>query len=309
MEKGVDYKGRQYEEIEIGNVRNNLIGKTFGKLTVLFRVKDDKSVYYLTKCSCGNLVRVRGTHLSSYIITSCIDCREHRPFKDITGKTFGSLIVKGWEGDYDGKRFFWKCLCLNCGKETLVASDNLISGNTQSCGCMKYKINSLNGKVFGDWTVLSEPIHIGKKIYYQCECKCGTIRKVRADRLTSGIEDLNCGCVRESKGSRSIEKFLKERSFLYQKEICFPDLKSPKGGALRFDFAVFNEKKEIICLIEYDGEQHYKVSFGETEEDFLYQKHCDEIKNKYCKDKGLKLLRLSFQEQDNIIKLLEEYLA
>lgn len=69
------------------------------------------------------------------------------------------------------------------------------------------------------------------------------------------------------------------------------------------------KKKEIICLIEYDGEQHYKVSFGETEEDFLYQKHCDEIKNKYCKDKGLKLFRLSFQEQGNIIKLLEEYLA
>ena len=69
---------------------------------------------------------------------------------DLTGKKFGRLTVLGFSHKdvkkyrkSDDKpfqtKYLWKCRC-NCGNITLVASSNLISGNTKSCGCLKKEI-------------------------------------------------------------------------------------------------------------------------------------------------------------------------
>jgi hypothetical protein len=55
--------------------------------------------------------------------------------KDLTGKRFGKLTVLSLNGiTKSGARF--KCLC-DCGKLTIVDSQNLKRGNTRSCGCLK----------------------------------------------------------------------------------------------------------------------------------------------------------------------------
>ena len=56
-----------------------------------------------------------------------------------------------------------------------------------------------------------------------------------------------------SKGEEKIEKLLRSRFISFQREVSFPDLKSLKGNLLRFDFAVF-KRKQLVCLIEFDGE-------------------------------------------------------
>lgn len=55
-------------------------------------------------------------------------------FKDITGERFGRLTAVEFAGRRSRKSF-WKCLC-DCGKETIVAKHSLVTGNTQSCGCL-----------------------------------------------------------------------------------------------------------------------------------------------------------------------------
>ena len=62
---------------------------------------------------------------------------------ELKDQKIGMLTVQNF-GGYKGKktkvhkkgRAFWNCLC-DCGKETEVAQDALIAGNTKSCGCLR----------------------------------------------------------------------------------------------------------------------------------------------------------------------------
>ena len=42
-------------------------------------------------------------------------------------------------------------------------------------------------------------------------------------------------------------------------EYIFPDLRSPNGRPLRFDFVVFDDDGKIDFIIEYQGKQHYEA--------------------------------------------------
>lgn len=57
---------------------------------------------------------------------------------NLAGKKFGRLLViKRVEGYFQPsaqRKAMWLCKC-DCGKEKIVRSENLKSGNTQSCGC------------------------------------------------------------------------------------------------------------------------------------------------------------------------------
>lgn len=58
---------------------------------------------------------------------------------DLTGRKFGMLRVLriADERAADGK-VQYHCQC-NCGKQSVAKSNNLLSGNTKSCGCQKYR--------------------------------------------------------------------------------------------------------------------------------------------------------------------------
>lgn len=59
-------------------------------------------------------------------------------FLDLSGKKFGKLYVVEIDKNPSNKRIKWICLC-DCGKITSVASHQLVSGNTKSCGCIRYE--------------------------------------------------------------------------------------------------------------------------------------------------------------------------
>lgn len=68
------------------------------------------------------------------------------------------------------------------------------------------------------------------------------------------------------------------------------------GGRLRFDFAVFNEKNKLSHLIEYDGIQHFnKNCFSQTNNDFNQLKAHDNLKDEYCKNHNIKLVRINYK--------------
>ena len=60
---------------------------------------------------------------------------------DMTGQKFGRLTVIEREGTdkHGGAR--WKCSC-KCGKETVIIRSCLITGKTQSCGCLNSELAS-----------------------------------------------------------------------------------------------------------------------------------------------------------------------
>ncbi len=57
-------------------------------------------------------------------------------FLDIRGRKFGRLrAIRRYSTDFLGHTF-WLCRC-NCGHKAVVKGDNLHSGNTKSCGCLR----------------------------------------------------------------------------------------------------------------------------------------------------------------------------
>lgn len=74
-------------------------------------------------------------------------------FIDLTGKTFGRLlVVKKAENASDKKRIYWECVC-ECGNTKVIMGESLKYGWTKSCGCLQKetaKINGVKGIKFGD---------------------------------------------------------------------------------------------------------------------------------------------------------------
>ena len=75
---------------------------------------------------------------------------------DLQGKRFGKLVAQ--ERVALVKRTKWRCQC-DCGGIVEVYAQNLVTGNTTTCGCSgrgrAAKID-LTGQKFGNLTVLSQ---------------------------------------------------------------------------------------------------------------------------------------------------------
>lgn len=61
---------------------------------------------------------------------------------DISGHKFGWLTAVEIVGRYN-REAVWECKCV-CGKHVRVKLGNLRSGNSKSCGCMRFKNNGEN---------------------------------------------------------------------------------------------------------------------------------------------------------------------
>ena len=74
MRKGIDYKGREWEEIPISIFMSDLSSMHFGLLTALFPVKTKdvcKDALWLCLCSCGNIVIRNAKSLKNGKSVSC----------------------------------------------------------------------------------------------------------------------------------------------------------------------------------------------------------------------------------------------
>ena len=229
--------------------------------------------------------------------------RNSKPRIDLTGQQFGRWTAL--EYIKPGK---WKCQC-SCENHTikLVEGRNLRSGKTLSCGCLQRERTSiansidLIGQRFGS-LIAKKRIKTNNTTYYICECDCGNITKVDGRNLKSG-HTTSCGCIK-SKGERAISLYLKNHNIDYEREKTFEDCidKQP----LKFDFYIPSKN----LLIEYDGEQHFQISrFGnktveEATQMLKLQQYHDQIKNQWCIDNNIELLRISFKEFNELDKIL-----
>lgn len=82
-----------------------------------------------------------------------------------------------------------------------------------------------------------------------------------------------------SKGEQKIIDILKRNRITFEREVYFEDLNGYKKVPLRFDFGIFRYGK-LICLIEYDGQQHYEFVkfFHKTQSGFKKQQEWDRRK-------------------------------
>ncbi|MCK5775119.1 MAG: hypothetical protein KAH25_03030 [Bacteroidales bacterium] len=108
-----------------------------------------------------------------------------------------------------------------------------------------------------------------------------------------------------SSGELEVSKVLREFEIIYEYEKEFDDLVGTGGGRLRFDFFV----ESLNLCIEFDGRQHFEANehFGGTKQLENQQRH-DELKNTYCEDSGIHLIRIPYNVKSVRDTLLSQLL-
>lgn len=111
----------------------DIAGMRFYKLTAIEYVGKDAHNFALwrCKCDCGNETITRGSALRRGGVKSC-GCL-HNP--NLKGQRFGRLEVLEFVGVNERRHNLWKCQC-DCGNQTIVTASSLVTGHTQSCGCL-----------------------------------------------------------------------------------------------------------------------------------------------------------------------------
>ena len=117
----------------------------------------------------------------------------------------------------------------------------------------------------------------------------------------ASIHKRGAGCpyCRESRGENVIDTILKQKGITYKRQHRFPDCRDKYP--LPFDFYLPDNN---IC-IEFDGEQHFRpVNYYGGIKGFELTQRRDNIKNKYCEEKGIKLIRIPYNKIDEIKEII-----
>lgn len=231
---------------------------------------------------------------------------------DLTGKKFGKYTVLYRDNTKPkGKtcKVYWICQC-ECGNIKSVRGDHLKSGAILSCGCEHKKIVSekttidLTGQRFGQLTVIrkvDKPRETNdRSAYWLCKCDCGGETITSAHSLKIGKSN-SCGCVK-SLGEMKINKILQGSCISFIRQYSFSELVSDKGIPLKFDFAIFNNERSLLCVIEYQGEQHYscKEQGWNSRENYERLIKSDTLKKEYCNKNNIKLIEIPYWDYENL---------
>lgn len=226
------------------------------------------------------------------------DIDEERKNKMI-GQTFGQLTVLSFapkREELASRCLRYTCQC-SCGNIIEVNGNSLRTGHTTSCGCSRRgtTIKDLIGQKFGYLTV-QDFAYTNKehRAVWNCRCECGNIIQVSSHELLSNTV-ISCGCAKQSLGEKRVEELLKQLHINYISQYRIDECKNKK--TLPFDFAVFDSQQNLICLIEYQGEIHYKSTGGwNTVERLQQQQERDSIKEKYCQENNIKLILIPYTD-------------
>lgn len=297
-------------------VFQNLVGQKFGLLTVQYRVDDyikpdgRRVSRWHCVCECGGQKDATMEYLKRNKLPPSCGCLTHKNRveknrESFLGQKFGMLTII--EENFDTHLTTATCLC-DCGKTIITTRADVVSGHTQSCGCLqKQRASEANTK---DWTgcVSDYGVKFLNRAYLNSEnqwlwkCKCGICggefialpAKVNNGHITS------CGCAIQSAGERYVASLLDGMAVSYDKQYSFSDCKHKQ--VLRYDFAVFNNNK-ILYLIEYNGKQHYEpIEFFGGKQGFKNTVTRDVIKQEYCDTHHIPLLILPYTLANEEIK-------
>lgn len=155
------------------------------------------------------------------------------------------------------------------------------------------------------------------KIYIQYICKNHPEAGVQEMQKTNMNRNFIKGCPycfdkknsKFSKGEKCIMKYLDEHSIKYIPQYTFLNCKD--NCLLPFDFYL----PDLNKIIEFDGQHHYyPVNFNgisDNEALFCHEQTVlhDQIKNTYCKNNNIDILRIPYYERNDIDNILNNFLT
>jgi very-short-patch-repair endonuclease len=111
-----------------------------------------------------------------------------------------------------------------------------------------------------------------------------------------------CPTCRSSRGNMRVSQYLTNNDIKFESEKKFPGMRYKQSLFLDFYLPDSN------LAIEFDGRQHFEVVdvFGGKEE-FEKIQIRDRIKNEFCRETGIHLLRIRYDEINDTEKLIESF--
>lgn len=192
--------------------------------------------------------------------------------------------------------------CLVDEYEWYVSPANLLFGRgcPKCCGNIKkehdeyiFEVESINK----DIEVIEQYINARTPISHKCRL-CGNIWKSAPYSILQGT---GCPCCQGSKGEKQVSKWLDAHNIIYESQKKFNNCRNK--NSLPFDFYL----PEYNICIEYDGEQHYRpVEYFGGQYGFECRLKHDGIKNDYCKNNNILLLRIPYYK--NVEEELNNFL-
>ena len=235
-------------------------------------------------------------------------------------RCFNSLVKVCEENNYDlltdkseftSVKMQIRFRCKKHGEQSMMA-DNLIRGHKcKECSyesrfnSMRYSkeyISSYIASVNENTLLNPDDYSTVVKRNLRIRCKCGN------EYVTSfaNFERYNvnscfsCSC-KESAGEVIIRKFLESNNILFEQEKRFSDCRDIRP--LPFDFYL----PQYNLCIEFDGKQHFGEMSNSIFDYNTISKH-DKIKNDYCLDHGIDIIRIPYYDGNNIAKILKNKL-
>lgn len=240
----------------------------------------------------------------------CIQCRYIRLSETKTKSTnryIRDLKSKGIDyidilGEYNGVKE--KVLVKNrkCGHTYEVNAGNLLN---QESGCpICHGIKNpesyeeiIESKYPGEYVILGEYKN-GLTPILTRHVKCGYEWMCVPKGL---LTDRKCPNCMKSKGEEFIRVYLEKQGIAFKREATFDGCRSESGTKLRFDFAVYIDGE--IRIIEFDGTHHFRAGRTMYRSDSVFAN--DKIKNAFCKDNNIPMLRIPYWWAKNKNKMLD----
>lgn len=291
-----------YDILPIGRGKD-LRQKIFGDYQVLYRTTppvstNSKQIYWLCQCNKCKKYIIKSSSTLQKGVNKC-ECRN-----DLSGQRFGRWTVLTLTKERTKNRGkIWQCQC-DCGTVKNVPAESLRRGESQSCGCyQKEKVAELGrktridltGQRFGKLIALFPIYSSDKNIHtkWTCQCDCGNLCEVDMGNLRQGFSQ-SCGCT-QSKQEENIIKLLIANNLQFKYQYIFNEMPSKK-----FDFYINDS-----YVIEFDGSQHfyYTGSGWDTKEHYERTHNNDIIKNKYCFEHLIPIIRIPYDVEYNLLDL------
>lgn len=193
--------------------------------------------------------------------------------------------------------------CMSCPKRKLTPENSFVNNSPKFIldevdpdNIIDVSKETINSRKKCKWICLENPKHkwittIYNRMKSMSGCpECRTLNK-------------------SSSGEQAVSKILNRLGVEWEKEIKITGCENERP--LRFDFGVFLHSTintpDDMLLIEFDGDQHFNYTslFGDIGR-FKRGQENDKIKNKFCKDNDIRLLRL--KNKDDIEGMIREFL-
>lgn len=276
---------------------NELVGNEY---TIKSNVNSSSDKVLLKHNDCSHEYKV---NVNSFLNgRRCPNCS---PSKPLTQRTFAERVKNLTSdeytvlGKYKNNRTKIEMIHEKCGRKVWISPDNFLTGHRCGHCSGKYNLTTeeyvgrVKGLVGKEYKVIGEYVNTYTKIAIK-HVVCGYVWKVLPNNFVR--VGTRCPKCNESKGEKRIANYFDYSFYNYKTQYRIDECRYKLP--LPFDFAIFH-KDELLCLIEYEGEQHFEpvdVWGGESNLKVIQKR--DEIKRDYCKSNNIPLIEIPYWEED-----------